>query len=84
MTYGNSPVLERFCVQPCIFRTEMDKPQTRSVRKFFQEARQRSASGHKGRHGTGGFHLLVARFEPDVEPDDPKMRAAIEAALPNG
>jgi glutathione peroxidase len=24
---------------------------------------------------------VVARFEPDVEPDDPKLRAAIEAAL---
>lgn len=27
---------------------------------------------------------VVARFEPDVEPDDPKLRAAIEAALPTG
>ena len=25
---------------------------------------------------------VVARFEPDVEPDDPRLRAAIEAALP--
>lgn len=27
---------------------------------------------------------VVARFDPDVEPDDPKLRAAIEAALPTG
>lgn len=27
---------------------------------------------------------VVARFEPDVEPDDPRVIAAIEAALPKG
>ncbi len=27
---------------------------------------------------------VVARFDPDVEPDDPKLLAAIESALPTG
>ena len=27
---------------------------------------------------------VVGRFEPGVEPEDPKLRAAIEAALPTG